>query len=60
LTAFSKISSVGGFGKTVYTISGRQLRSNKTRKTFVPVYSLQELGPSLHFYSNELKRAPFA
>ncbi len=59
LTAFTKISSVGGFGKTVYTISGRQLRSNKALKVFVPVYSLQELGPSLHFYSNELKRAPF-
>jgi hypothetical protein len=58
LTAFTKISSVGGFGKTVFTISGRQLRRNKSLKTFVPVYSLQELGPSLHFYANELKRAP--
>jgi hypothetical protein len=58
LTAFTKISSVGGFGSTVYTISGRQLRSNKNNNTYVPVYSLLELGPSLHFYVNELTAAP--
>lgn len=59
LKSFTKISSVGGFGKSIFTVSGRQLRTNKSAKLFVPVYSLQELGPSLHFYTNELKRAPF-
>jgi hypothetical protein len=58
LKSFTKISSVGGFGKSDFTISGRQLRTNKSAKLFVPVYSLQEFGPSLHFYTNELKRAP--
>lgn len=58
LTTFSKISSVGGFGSAVYTVSGRQLRASAGFKQFVPVYSLAELGPSLHFYANELKRAP--
>jgi hypothetical protein len=58
LKTFTKISSVGGFGKTVYTVTGRQLRSSKGSKTYVPVYSLGEFGPSLHFYSNELKPAP--
>lgn len=55
LKTFTKISSEGGFGPTVYTISGRQLRSSKNYKQFVPVYSLDELGPSLHFYTSELK-----
>jgi hypothetical protein len=58
LKAFTKISMVGGFGKTVFTVSGRQLRCSKGCKSYVPVYSLGELGPSLHFYSNELKPAP--
>lgn len=58
LGSFTKISAVGGFGKTVFTISGRQLRASKGLKSYVPVYSLIELGPSLHFYTNELKRAP--
>ena len=55
LKTFTKISSEGGFGPTPYTISGRQLRSSKNYKHFVPVYSLDELGPSLHFYTSELK-----
>jgi hypothetical protein len=58
LTAFTKVSSVGGFGPTVYTVSGRQLRSTKRFRDFVPCYSLAELGPSLHFYATELQRAP--
>lgn len=60
LTAFTKVSAVGGFGPTVYTVSGRQLRSTKHFKAFVPCYSLAELGPSLHFYTSELQRAPSA
>jgi len=58
LKTFTKISSEGGFGQTVYTVTGRQLRHSKGSKSYVPVYSLGELGPSLHFYTNELKPAP--
>ena len=57
-TTFTKVSTQGGFGSKVYTVSGRQLRATKNFKQFVPVYSLAELGPSLHFYSTELKGAP--
>ncbi len=60
LGTFTKVSAVGGFGSAVYTVSGRQLRASARFKQFVPVYSLAELGPSLHFYANELKRAPAA
>ena len=59
LKTFTKISAEGGFGPSVYTVSGRQLRSSRHFKSFVPVYSLAELGPSLHFYTSELKSAPF-
>ena len=55
LKTFDKISKIGGFGPTTFTISGRQLRNSKDRKYFVPCYSLLEMGPSLHFYQNELK-----
>lgn len=55
LKTFDKISKIGGFGPTVFTISSRQLRSSKDRKHFIPCYSLEEMGPSLHFYQNELK-----
>ena len=58
LTTFSKVSSVGGFGSAACTVSGRQLRASAGFKRFVPVYSLAELGPSLHFYEGELNRAP--
>ena len=58
LRTFVRASVRGGFGKNVYTVSGRQLRTTKNFKEYVPVYSLEELGPSLHFYSNELKKAP--
>jgi len=57
LGQFGKVSMVGGFGTKIYTISGRQLRATKTRKSFVQVYSLAEFGPSLHFYVQELKPA---
>lgn len=56
LKTFDKISKIGGFGSTVFTISGRQLRTAKDRKTFIPCYSLEEMGPSLHFYQTELKK----
>ena len=55
LKTLDKISKIGGFGPTVFTISGRQLRTSKDRKSFIPCYSLLELGTSLHFYQNELK-----
>ena len=58
LKAFTKISTEGGFGKRVYTVSGRQLHASKWQKSYVPVYSLNEVGPSLHFYTNDLKAAP--
>lgn len=58
LKTFTKLSVQGGFGAAIYTISGRQLRSTKTFKHLVPVYSLAELGSSLHFYTGELKSAP--
>lgn len=59
MKAFLKTSQEGGFGKRIFTIGGRQLRASKWQKSYVPVYSLNELGPSLHFYANELKAAPF-
>ena len=58
LKVFTKISTEGGFGKRTFTVGGRQLHASKWQKSYVPVYSLNELGPSLHFYSNELKMAP--
>ena len=58
LKAFTKITMEGGFGKRVFTVGGRQLHASKWQKSYVPVYSLTELGPSLHFYANELKMAP--
>ena len=64
LHSFRKISADGGFGKPVYTVSGRQLRLDKTRKCFVPVYSVAEFDDDngntlrLNFYENELRAAP--
>ena len=62
LHSFRKVSADGGFGKSVYTVSGRQLRLDKTRKCFVPVYSVAEFDDApvlrLNFYENELKLAP--
>jgi hypothetical protein len=58
MKTFTKISSVGGFGQNVYTVGGRQLRGSKGGKSYVPLYSINELGPSLHFYTHELKPAP--
>jgi hypothetical protein len=54
---FVRASVRGAFGKKIYTVSGRQLRTSKGFKSYVPVYSLAEIGPSLHFYANELKKA---
>ena len=58
LKPFTKISAEGGFGESVYTVSGRQLRANKNRTEFIPVYSLDEFQPHFHFYEKELKLAP--
>jgi hypothetical protein len=52
---FMKASTVGGFGDKQFTVSGRQLRAQKGLRDFVAVYSLLEMGPSLHFYDKELK-----
>lgn len=52
---FAKPSMEGGFSDKKYTISGRQLRMDKSQKVLVPVYSLQELDNHLHFYETELK-----
>ena len=56
--AFTKTSVEGGYGKRIFTVGGRQLRASKWQKSYVPVYSLTELGSSLHFSTNELKPAP--
>ena len=53
--AFLKASTRGGFGDKTYTVSGRQLRAARGLKDFVTVYSLSEMGPSVHFYQSELK-----
>lgn len=57
LGQFGKVSMIGGFGTKIFTISGRQLRMNKAQNRYVEVYSLAEFGPSLHFYSKELKKS---
>lgn len=54
LGAFGKVTMKGGFSLIKYTISGRQLRANKSYTHYIPVYSLAEFGPHLHFYNNEL------
>ena len=52
--AFEKTSIRGYYGTKVYTVNGRQLRTNKKRNRLVPVYSLEEMGRYLHFYEQEL------
>lgn len=52
---FAKPSVEGGFSTSTYTISARQLRKTKGLRDFVAVYSLREMGPSIHFYDSELK-----
>ncbi len=58
MRVFSRASLRGSFGQRVFTVGARQLRTTKNFKSLVPVYSLLEMGPSLHFYANELKNAP--
>lgn len=58
LKSFDKPTVRGSFGVSSYTVSGRQLRIDKSRKRFVPVYSLLEFGSGLNFYTNELRPAP--
>lgn len=53
--SFKKPSVVGGFGSKIYTVSGRQLRSDRERKNFVPVYQLAEIPDGgFQFYEPEL------
>lgn len=52
--AFSKHSTLGGFGTREYTVGGRQLRQTASNK-FVAVYGLEEFGHELHFYEAELR-----
>ena len=57
-SSFKKVSTVGGFGSRVYTISGRQLRTNKEGARFVPVYKLKEIRDGgFNFYENDLVKA---
>ena len=58
LGSFGKATVRGSFGTAPYTVTGRQLRSDKSRKNLVAVYSLEEFGPNLHFYTKELRAAP--
>ena len=58
---FSKVSQDGNYGKTVFTISGRQLRANRAFDRLIPVYSLEQFDAnSFHFYENELVRTTAA
>lgn len=52
---FFKASRWGTFSSDVYTVSSRQLRATKYFKGYVPVYTLQEIGPDRTFYASELK-----
>lgn len=53
--AFEKYSVEGGYSEKIYTVSGMQLRKTHKLRDLVPVYSLKEYGPSMHFYESELK-----
>ena len=56
---FVKPSSRGSYGKKTYPIVGRQLRSDKSYTTLVPVYSLGETPPGsgYTFYESDLTKA---
>jgi hypothetical protein len=52
---FKKVSMVGGFGSAVYTVSGRQLRADRTGKRYIPLYQLAEIrNCGFQFYEREL------
>jgi len=54
-SSFYKPSIDGSYGPREYTVSGRQLRADKSFANLVPVYSLAEFGDQhLHFYEHEL------
>jgi len=55
---FVKASTRGSFGRKVYTVTGRQLRWNKSYKKLVPVYALEGLPPGagFTFYESDLVR----
>lgn len=59
LGAFGKATMRGAFGAKSYTVSGRQLRVDRSRKRMVPVYALAEMGPAMHFYERELRRVGY-
>lgn len=53
--SFYKPSVDGSYGSREYTVSGRQLRADKSFSHLVPVYSLAEFGDQhFHFYEHEL------
>ena len=54
---FERASSKGHFSRAVYTVSGRQLRTNKKRDSMVAVYSLAEFDNLFHFYESDLLKA---
>jgi len=55
---FAKPSTRGSYGKKIYPIIGRQLRSNKARTRYIPVYALGDLpeGSGYTFYEEDLVR----
>lgn len=55
-SAFFKASHWGTFDPNEFTIGQRQLRLMKGLNHYVPVYSIVELGPKIHFYAEELKK----
>lgn len=57
---FGKSSIRGSFGTSIYTISGRQLRADKSRTKYIAVYSLAEFDSGLNFYTRELKKVTYS
>lgn len=55
-TSFVKPSLDGSYGSNEYTVSGRQLRADRSFQTLIPIYSLKEFGGDdhFHFYEDEL------
>ena len=54
---FKRVSTLGGFGNKIYTVTGRQLRACKSFKRYVAVYQLSDMPKQLGgfcFYEKEL------
>ncbi len=52
---FKKVSMMGSYGSKIYTVSGRQLRADRSMKHYVPVYQLAEIRDGgFQFYEGEL------